>query len=277
MTADQNRIKELEKENASLRAIVEDLLEKVNKLQNRKNSNNSSIPSSKDENRPRKTKSLRKSSGKMSGGQKGHKGPTLPMINNPDIIIEHKPKQCSNCGSTLLDANMFISGKRQVIDIPVIRAQYSGHRVFSTMCGCGAVSSGDFPENVKAPISYGANTEALIAYMYCPVKERGCIEEKFQSLLKEELPPGMKDFETFQNRMLRYKEYLFTFLYHPDVPPDNNASERAIRNIKIKQKISGQFKSELGAKCFAVIRSITDTCLKNNQNVLYALKLIAKS
>ena len=60
----QAEVKELKKENASLRAIVGDLIERNNKLQNRKNSNNSSIPPSKDENRPRKTKSLRKPSGK---------------------------------------------------------------------------------------------------------------------------------------------------------------------------------------------------------------------
>ena len=115
-----------------------------------------------------------------------------------------------------------------------------------------------------------------VQYFY-PLKERDEIEKRLQVLLEDELPPGMKDVTTFQNRMWRYKEYLFTFLSHPDVPPDNNASERAIRNIKVKQKISGQFKSTFGAKCFAMIRSITDTCLKNDQNVLNALKLIAQS
>ncbi len=47
--------------------------------------------------------------------------------------------------------------------------------------------------------------------------------------------------------------------------PDNNGSERAIRNIKVKQKISGQFKSPTGAFNFAVLRSITDTALKNGR------------
>ncbi|OQY00755.1 MAG: hypothetical protein B6I20_08320, partial [Bacteroidetes bacterium 4572_117] len=59
--------------------------------------------------------------------------------------------------------------------------------------------------------------------------------------------------------------------YHKDVPPDNNASERAVRNIKVKQKISGQFKSPEGTKRFAVIKSIIDTLTKNDLNVLEAL------
>ncbi|MFO7935019.1 MAG: IS66 family transposase, partial [Bacteroidales bacterium] len=56
-----------------------------------------------------------------------------------------------------------------------------------------------------------------------------------------------------------------------------NGSERAIRNVKVKQKISGQFKSWKGVENFMVLRSITDTALKNDQNVLRALNLIAKS
>lgn len=59
------------------------------------------------------------------------------------------------------------------------------------------------------------------------------------------------------------------------MPPDNNGSERAIRNIKVKQKISGQFKSMTGAMNFAILRSITDTAIKNGQNVLGALFTIA--
>lgn len=77
--------------------------------------------------------------------------------------------------------------------------------------------------------------------------------------------------------MLKYKDYILTFLYHPKVPPDNNGSERAIRNVKVKQKVSGQFKSWKGVENFLVLRSITDTALKNKQHVLNALNLIAKS
>jgi len=60
-----------------------------------------------------------------------------------------------------------------------------------------------------------------------------------------------------------------------DVPPDNNASERAIR--KVKQKISGQFKTDRAAQNFAQIRSVIDTTIKNGMNVLDASALIARS
>ena len=52
------------------------------------------------------------------------------------------------------------------------------------------------------------------------------------------------------------------------MPPDNNASERAIRNIKVKQKISGQFKINKAAANFAKIRSVIDTTIKNGLDVL---------
>jgi transposase len=75
--------------------------------------------------------------------------------------------------------------------------------------------------------------------------------------------------------MKKYKDYILTFLDHYNVPPDNNASERGIRNVKVKQKISGQFKTKYGAQIYAIIRSITDTCVKNRQDILAAFKTIA--
>lgn len=62
---------------------------------------------------------------------------------------------------------------------------------------------------------------------------------------------------------------VFTFLYHKDVPSHNNDSERAIRNAKVKIKISGQFKS--GQNYYAIIRSIIDTFIKNDQPIFEKL------
>ena len=59
--------------------------------------------------------------------------------------------------------------------------------------------------------------------------------------------------------------------YETEIP----TSERAIRNIKVKQKISGQFKASSGGHAFAVLRSVTDTIIKNKQNVVKSLKVIS--
>ncbi|MGY0407268.1 MAG: IS66 family transposase, partial [Polaribacter sp.] len=66
------------------------------------------------------------------------------------------------------------------------------------------------------------------------------------------------------------------FLFIQQVPADNNASERAVRNVKVKQKISEQFKKVKTAQNFAQIRSVIDTTIKNDMNIILALNLIAK-
>ena len=93
--------------------------------------------------------------------------------------------------------------------------------------------------------------------------------------MSEPLNPKHKEMITFQKRIIKYRDYVFTFLYHSSVPPDNNGSERAIRNVKVKQKISGQFKIFNAAENFTILISIIDTAIKNKKNVLQALNAIA--
>lgn len=101
------------------------------------------------------------------------------------------------------------------------------------------------------------------------------LEEKLNQMLlyhidKENAPKS----HVFQKSMLRYKSCLLTTLYRLEVPPDNNASERAIRNVKVKQKVSGLFKS--GQESFCHIRSVIDTAVKRSTNILKALRNIYK-
>ena len=110
---------------------------------------------------------------------------------------------------------------------------------------------------------------------YRPIRERTDLENKLKELLTCRLDEKLKELFSFQKRLLKYKDYILTFLYHPKVPPDNNGSERAIRNVKVKLKVSGQFKSWKGVENFLILRSITDIVLKNKMNVLNALNLIA--
>ena len=429
----EGRVLELERENAHLR-------DRLSKYENPKNSSNSSIPPSKDENRPKKNQSLRKRTGRKPGGQPGHKGNTLKMTADPDHIVELRPEYCRDCGSSLGHVPPVMDKKRQSVDIPPIRAVWTEYRTYARQCNCGCTTVADFPEGVDSPVSYGGNIEGLIGYLhtrqYLPFKrmqemindvfnidiseggihyllgrfadritpvyemirervERATVvgtdetgikvngdkhwfwtwqnalltyiahsvtrgkaaidahfpdgfpgatlvhdgwraqvatlaghhqtclphllrqlnylEEKyndqqwadnFRRLLYDameldsgaekgiaekmgivhrlerllERPPDKerKELYSFYKRMCRERQYLFTFLFIEDVPPDNNASERAIRNVKVKQKISGQFKNERTAQNFAKIRSVIDTTIKNDMNVLEALALVVK-
>ena len=449
-TSDQIIIEELKRivlmqaqENTLLKARIDVLERELARYTTRKNSNNSSMPPSKDENKPPRTSSLREKSNRKAGGQPGHEGRTLEMTETPDEIIEHHSCFCPECGKDVSELPFEFSGKRQVIEIPTIKQIVTEHRVYTCTCSCGKIVESDFPVGVDSPVKYGKSIETIIGYLsvrqYLPFKRlqemmndvfavqisegglhwlmnrlaskgvdayemirqrvlhsqvigtdetgvkingknhwfwtwqnnratfiapstnRGTttiienmsgisgeavlvhdcwkahfqtpvkthqlctahleretkyleerykvawpvrframlreahklkkqftpvdyyspnhlcslLEKELDNLLSETLDPKHKELIAFQKRITKYRDYVFTFLYHPDVPPDNNGSERAIRNVKVKQKISGQFKILGAAENFAILRSIIDTAIKNNQNVLHALNVIA--
>ena len=55
------------------------------------------------------------------------------------------------------------------------------------------------------------------------------------------------------------------------LPYDNNLSERALRGVKSKMKIAGQFKNIEYAKYYADIKTYIETCYRNNINPTDAL------
>jgi transposase len=325
-------------------------------------------------------------------------------------------------------------GKRQVIDIPVIKASVAEHRIFQSVCACGHVTSGDYPAGVTAPVQYGNNLIALTAYLssrqyvpysrlseliksittismsqgtvynllnkaanmvlpiyegikeeiaksgtigadetgvkvtmnkfwawtwqtmlatyitispsrgfatvlqtfpegfphatlvsdawgaqlktpakrhqLClahlfrelnyfqelyqikwvtdmkdvlsrainlkksmtsgqydqPSKERSDLLSEFDQLINQELPDKYSKIFPLKRRLNKRKQQVFNFLYYPQVPYENNGSERSIRNLKVKQKVSGGFRSYRGAEIFAILRSVVDTIIKKGGN-----------
>ncbi|MCX6270559.1 MAG: IS66 family transposase [Bacteroidetes bacterium] len=422
--------------------IIADLKSRLDRSDNPKNSNNSSIPPSHDYSRQPKTKSLRESSGKKPGGQPGHEGTTLEMVHVPDKIIEHIPAFCNCCGRDMSNIQEELIERRQEVVLPEIKPIFVEHQVFQRTCVCGHTIVADFPSGITPGVSYGHNIESLVAYMNArqfvpfhrlaemfryvfntPISEgalvsainrvaqkavpayelirkrvetakvnggdetgmkikgekgwfwtlqgklftfiiaslnRGsqtldenfpkgfgfsvlvhdcwrcyfkvtalahqiCLahllrefnhvsdcykikwatdfkqllvetiafkktllpedydklqyqrtefEERLDKLLQEPINDQHPIAISLQDRLIKYRQHIFTFLYYHQVPPDNNGSERAIRNVKVKQKISGMFMSLKGAQSFAILRSVIDTAIKNNQNPLVALSQI---
>lgn len=434
-------IAELQQEVQTLKALVVELMGRLAKYENPKNSSNSSLPPSHDIFRPLRTKTLREPSEKKPGGQTGHEGTTLRMAENPDQVVEHSPSYCTCCGCDIRQIQAEFLERRQEVVLPEIKPIFIEHQVFQRTCTCGHTTISEFPTDITPGISYGKNVETLAAYLnvrqYVPFHRlseifrhvfnlpisdgtlvsavnrvapkaipayklihnraeiskvsggdetgmklngdkgwfwtiqgklftfiiaslnRGgktldenfpngfafsvlvhdcwrsyfkvvalahqiclahllrelnhiseCYKLKWSTDLKELfveaiafkktlLPEDYRNSKTsglitkfeerltnlllepinkkhsiavgFQNRLVKHRQHILTFLYYLEVPPDNNGSERAMRNVKVKQKISGQFKSFHGAETFAILRSVIDTAIKNNLNPLNAL------
>ena len=64
-----------------------------------------------------------------------------------------------------------------------------------------------------------------------PNKMRDCIEEKLSELLEHPIEPTHKKAVTLQKSLLKKRNCILLFLYHLEVPPDNNGTEISIRNV----------------------------------------------
>lgn len=106
-----------------------------------KNSGNSSTPPSKEKMKDevvRRTKTLRKPSGKKPGGQEGHKGHKLSLSPSPNEIIEDMPSTCTNCGESLEDAERVLDYVTQVVSLPELKPVIKEIRHYVMKCKkCG--------------------------------------------------------------------------------------------------------------------------------------------
>ncbi len=414
---------------------IEELRSRLSKYEEPpKNSGNSSTPPSKESMRAeiiRRTKSLRKPSGKKPGGQAGHDGNTLEINPNPDNVVEMNAEVCDGCGASLSGCDTELDYVTQIISLPELKPMITEVRRYVTVCRACGKRVKVRPERRRSnAVVYDASVKGLVVYLsavqFLPYNriasffmevfgleisqgsmvnwvneakrnaapaigrikeyikrssvvgfdESGCycnkrldwawiaqtvyftlvfhagsrkgqeLEDRFgdslermtavtdrhsayfalnflnhqiclahllrecqylneldkgqqwskaiESLLQEAIherngrPAESIDtrpwlerldrlmaenlsklnekFTTFKNGLLRCRDYIFNFLKNPAIPPDNNASERGIRKLKIKLKNSGCFRSDLGADAFMDLHSIVETT-KNTENL----------
>ena len=405
-----------------------------------RNSGNSSTPPSKEsfkDEAVRRTKTLRKPTGRTPGGQKGHEGSTLKMTQAPDETEEVSANYCTRCGESLEDCERILDYVTQVVSIPELKPIVKEIRHYVTVCkNCGeriqshtprrrgsnavvydstvkslvvylsvvmflpygrienffkevfglSISQGSFVnwvneakknaapaiEKIKECIMksvvvgfdesglycnkkldwtwiaqtvyftlffhgsgrshkelesrFGSSIERMVAvtdrhsayftlnflnHQVCiahllrelqylseldteqqwsknvesllqeAVHERkenpqAVIDKqpwltRLDTLLMENLEHMKEQFGQLKKGLIKCRDYIFNFLENPAIPPDNNASERGIRKVKIKMKNSGTFRSDQGADAFLDLLSIVETTKKHNNSPYTAI------
>ncbi len=107
--------------------------------------------------------------------------------------------------------------------------------------------------------------------VYTPLKQRASImeaESRLNALINEIQPegPANSDIERLIARFEKYAPCLFTYLENPDVLPDNNPAERAIRPFVVQRNVSRNFINPKVMRIYAKHLSLYHTCMRKKVN-----------
>jgi len=173
---------------------IEFLHFRINQLENQlaKYSQNSHKPPSTDGfKKVKRTRSLRKKSGRKPGGQKGHKGHHLKRVEQPDHIEYCQAPDHCPCGRSLKHKQPERYERRQVYDLPEIEIKVTEYCAEIKRCDCGVLHAAPFPEGVDQPVQYGPRIKAkavyLMNYQHLPYDRTS---EAMEDLFNHRLSPG---------------------------------------------------------------------------------------
>jgi transposase len=116
------------------------------------------------------------------------------------------------------------------------------------------------------------------ATLTAPSFARRRIENAVDRLVLRAFLPEQPDTANARRLQARYREHrdrLFVFFDRTGVPPTNNASEQDLRPSVIHRKVTGGFRSQLGADVSAILTSLLTTARKRGNNLFQALRSVA--
>ena len=148
---------------------VQALKSRIGELEDQLSKNRSKLPSTDEFVKP-SPKSLRKQTGRKAGGQKGHEGNTLKMVDRPDEEVLHKVEVCACCQKSLREQKADAIERRQVYDLPPLALIITEHQTEIKRCSCGHINrqpslGAGFPIGVSHYVQYGSNIKSLLLYM----------------------------------------------------------------------------------------------------------------
>jgi transposase len=163
--AQSGRIAELEEANSELAAK----LARLEHLLSR-NSGNSSMPPSRDDDPGRSAPKPKRSGGglkKPRGKQPGAPGANLAWRQVPDERIDRFPQGRCECGTELAQGrDLGIVDRYQQHEIPPVAVKVTQYDQHAVACGCGLVHTAARPAGARpGPVGYGPNLQALAVYL----------------------------------------------------------------------------------------------------------------
>ncbi|MFH1906913.1 MAG: IS66 family transposase [Chloroflexota bacterium] len=188
-----------------------------------KDSHNSHKPPSSDGLTKPNPKSLRPPSNRSTGGQPGHPGHTLRMVEKPDRTVRHPVECCADCGRSLAKQAPDHVERRQVFDLPEPKMEITEHQSEVKTCACGCINRAAFPPEVAAPVQYGPRLKSAAVYL-----------RDYQLLPSDRLTEIMRDFfgcDTFSEGTLAN--------FGADCSRRLEPVETTIRELAAKAEVAG--------------------------------------
>jgi transposase len=140
-------------------------------------------------------------------------------------------------------------------------------------------------KGLLSEIEEAVRKEAACGRTYLAPEKMGDFKVRYRRLLEAGLSanpspertgkrgrPKQSKGKNLVDRLDKHREWVLRFMHDFRVPFDNNQAERDLRMVKVRQKVSGCFRTKEGAAAFCRIRGYISTVKKQGENVLLALE-----